>query len=668
MDPEGFSRQVDVSVVLSLASLLIILSAVFFMFDRRSARQSADAPGARALLWAHVLYLMAAAGLEIGRIAPFWFSATVVITGALGGLVAGYLAMEAALMQRWKGYGWFYAAAVLAASEGLLAYATGSLGLLFVTSSVANGSLAVWFAVDLYRRGRQIRFRPGWIMVLPFLGIAGGYFGRLGMITAGVPSEIVVVASTAIGVVFPIAAMCWVFSAMSVRSFHLNRDLQRMASLDALTGLENRASFDAFMNRLPDHERRHAGRRNICLCIDMDRFKEINDSFGHEAGDAVLVATARRLARLMRMPSDRIFRIGGDEFVFWHEADPADDGGLIADEVLRTLCVPVPHAGVELRVAASIGYAVTALDLPPRDVIRRADIALYRSKDLGRACVSGYSAELGAAYDARLAALSEFRAGLEGDQFHPVFQPQFDALTLEVTGCEVLARWTHPTKGTLGPQHFVPLAEELGLLGVLDGQMLDKALRAFHAWGAMGCPVPRISVNVSATRLSDSGLVEELARRDDLPRGALSFEILETALLRDDETLRWNVDRLTDLGIGIEVDDFGTGHASLASVVALEPVRIKIDRMFTIGIETDPRRRDLMAALIALVRRLDAEVVVEGVEHAAQMDVLRALGAAELQGFALAMPMDFAEMTAWLRTAPVRAAADRDRLRASGSE
>jgi len=217
-----------------------------------------------------------------------------------------------------------------------------------------------------------------------------------------------------------------------------------------------------------------------------------------------------------------------------------------------------------------------------------------------------------------------------------------------LTGCETLARWTHTERGRIAPDIFIPLAEESGLLEALDRRVLDHALDARARWDAAGIHVPRISVNVSAKRLFGGGLLAELRERPALPGNRLAFEVLVSAFIdKVDDQLRWTIDGIQDPGIEIEIDDFGTGHASFASVFALRPGRLKLDRIFAQRLETDATRRMLTGSLIEMAHRLETRVIVEGVETLEQARILHDLGAEDLQGFAFARPMSADGVVQW---------------------
>lgn len=646
---DTFSRTIDVSAVMTLCAMLIVVSALVFMLElsRRRDRVASVDHGTRALLWAHVFYLIAAGGLELGNTTAFATSAVLVVIGTHCGLVAGYLGLRAVIERAGIARRWIWSAAAVSITQAALAVLSQNLALLFVSTSVANGFLALFFAIDIRRRARAADARPVWLLVLPFAAICAAYLFRLALVANQASESLLVISSIAIGFVFPVATLFWVFGAMALRNHRLALALDRSATRDALTGLENRAALERFKSRPLPGEGANTGRYFACLCIDLDRFKETNDSFGHAAGDAVLVETARRLSR-KAMPGDRVFRIGGDEFVYWRECDDGEDHEAFIEALMADLSRPITYGKIALTVGVSIGVDLARQDAAPMNLIRRADIALNHSKERGRNRSTIYNVRLGASYDARLASLVSFRDALNREEIDAYFQPQINARTGEVTGCEALARWRHPERGILAPGEFLPLAEELGMLHLVDRRVLDLSVAAMTDWARAGTPVPRVSINVSKARLLEPSLLEDLRRRSAACPGVLAIEVLETVFVDDDRLLMWQVDTLRDIGIGIDIDDFGTGRASISAVLALRPDRIKIDRRFVMDIETSAAKRDLLISLVELCVRLNASPLIEGLETEAQIEIVRRMGSIDVQGFGVAYPMDRTDMTRWL--------------------
>ncbi|AYG70100.1 MULTISPECIES: bifunctional diguanylate cyclase/phosphodiesterase [unclassified Rhizobium] len=414
--------------------------------------------------------------------------------------------------------------------------------------------------------------------------------------------------------------------------------LEHLSLHDALTGLPNRRFIDGMISQPP-----RPGPENclILIHVDLDRFKEINDTKGHAGGDTVLQAAASRLVNLAG-PSDIAARIGGDEFIFasW-SADPAPRATELAQQIVDALKQPVFVDGLECVVGASVGVAWET-ERTQRDLSQlrlNADLALYEAKKTGRGRAAIFTEELRTAAIHTKELADEFNHALDRDELVAFFQPQFHADTLEIAGVETLARWDHPKKGLLPPNKFLDVAENLGRSGDLDRLILQKALFELTRWDSLGMRIPRISVNISARRLTQANLLTELA---ELPvaNGRLCFELLETISFDDlQPVLDEIIPAVKELGIEIEIDDFGTGHASIVSLLRFEPRRLKIDREIIKPIVTSPSQCRLVSSIIEIGRSQNIDIVAEGVETMEHAKILKELGCHLLQGYALARPM-----------------------------
>jgi diguanylate cyclase (GGDEF)-like protein len=424
-------------------------------------------------------------------------------------------------------------------------------------------------------------------------------------------------------------------------------NIEHNALHDPLTGLPNRRYLDAMLARIasqPDD-----GRRLALLHIDLDRFKQINDTLGHAAGDAMLVHAARVLASNVRS-EDFVARIGGDEFVVLCQAEGGDAVlAALAERIVVQMRVPVDYRGHECRFGVSVGIASEpARSADAGRLLINADIALYRAKRRGRNRYEFFTAALQAEVINTKRMADDILKGLERNEFVPFFQPQFDAWSLDVTGVEALVRWHHPTEGLLAPGRFLAVAEELNVVAMIDRMVLEQSLSWFSTWRKAGIAVPRLSVNVSARRLQDETLVESLRHLEIAP-GTLSFELVESIFLDTTEDIvSTNIERIKQMGIDIEIDDFGTGYASIVSLLKLKPSRLKIDRQLVMPIVDSPAQRHLVGSIIDIGKSLDIGVVGEGTETMAHAAVLRALGCDVLQGYALARPMPGEEIAGFV--------------------
>ena len=431
--------------------------------------------------------------------------------------------------------------------------------------------------------------------------------------------------------------------------------IEHNALHDSLTGLPNRRYLDEMLKRHAAKGYQDSASMAL-LHIDLDRFKQINDTLGHAAGDAMLVH-ASAVLRDNCASADFVARIGGDEFVVLTTASQGDIYlATLAERIVQQMRQPVTYEGHECRFGVSIGIAAdrgAAIDV--KRLLINADIALYRAKARGRNRFEFFSEALQAEVVKTKRVADEILSGLERNEFVAWFQPQFDAHTLDVVGVEALARWQHPTEGIKAPDSFMPIAEELNVVATVDRLILEQSLEALARWDDMGLNMPRVSVNVSLRRLNDEDLINGL-RQLDIQPGRLSFELVESIYLDEgDAVVGWNIDRIKELGIDVEIDDFGTGYASIVSLQKLRPTRLKIDRQLVNPILVDQGQRQLLASIVDIGKSMGIEVVAEGVETMDHAAILRDLGCDILQGYAFSRPLSapdfetFLKANAWRR-------------------
>jgi diguanylate cyclase (GGDEF)-like protein len=418
-----------------------------------------------------------------------------------------------------------------------------------------------------------------------------------------------------------------------------NARIEHVANHDYLTGMPNRRLFDRRLAALLADK---SVSTLAVLHLDLDQFKQINDSQGHAAGDAVLRTASLRIAAAI--PSDGMAaRVGGDDFVIvLINFAGLDALKAIVEDVQRRLLKKIRFGQEMLQSGASIGVSWSS-DKRARNLLAESDLALYQAKKLGRNRIEFFSRQLQDDLRGKRRLAEDLAQALEQGEIIPYYQVQLDARTREITGLEALARWNHPEKGVLAPGVFLRIADEYGLSAEIDAAVLQRALEDRAAWQALGYHVPRIAVNISPGRLADPALLDKL-RRLAIPPGAIVFELVETIFLDDcDEKFLANIDLIKQMGIDIEIDDFGSGHASLIGLVRLKPKRLKIDRQLVTDVVESAEQRRVVGSIVEIAKALDVEVIAEGVETEAHAVTLSWLGCDSLQGFALGYPSNAAD-------------------------
>ncbi|NKK99410.1 EAL domain-containing protein [Rhizobium leguminosarum bv. viciae] len=418
-----------------------------------------------------------------------------------------------------------------------------------------------------------------------------------------------------------------------------NARIEHVADHDYLTGLPNRRLLDKRLAELPaDKSITTLG----VLHLDLDQLKQINDSHGHAAGDAVLRAAALRITAVIPA-NGMVARVGGDEFVIVlvNFTDLAELKQ-ITEDVQRRLRKKIRFGQAMLPSGASIGVSWSG-DRRARNLLAESDLALYQAKKLGRNRVEFFTRQLQEDLRSKRRLAEELKLGLERGEILPYYQVQLDARTREVIGFEALARWKHPEKGVLAPGIFLKIADEHGLAAEIDAAILKSVLEDRLFWLLHGLAVPRIAVNISASRLADPALLDKL-RKLDIPPGVIVFELVETIFLDDsDEKLLAHIGDIKQMGIDIEIDDFGSGHASLIGLVKLRPKRLKIDRQLVKEVVSSAEQRRVVGSIVEIAKALDVEVIAEGIETEAHAVVLAQLGCDGLQGYAFGYPAPAAE-------------------------
>jgi diguanylate cyclase (GGDEF)-like protein/PAS domain S-box-containing protein len=422
----------------------------------------------------------------------------------------------------------------------------------------------------------------------------------------------------------------------------LEQELRHQAFHDSLTNLANRALFlDRAGHALRRVERATTG--VAVLILDLDGFKTVNDSLGHAAGDALLVAAAARLQTALRT-TDTAARLGGDEFaVLVEDATDPEEAMTVAERVLEALLRPFTVAGKELFVHASIGVAWTAGEEDADELVRDADAAMYRAKAEGKGCARLFEPAMHTASLARLELETDLRRAVAAGEFVLHYQPVVCAPTAQITGFEALVRWQHPVQGLVEPEAFIPLAEENGLIVDIGRWVLTEACRQARTWQLHHHDdTLSVAVNLSARQLADAGLVHDVARAiagSGLAPHCLTLEITESVLIADPEAAVARLRQLKAFGVRLAIDDFGTGYSSLSSLQHLPVDALKIDKTFIDGVAGGAEATGLVEAIMRMATTLALETIAEGVERPEQLESLQALGCAQIQGFYFSRPL-----------------------------
>jgi diguanylate cyclase (GGDEF)-like protein len=425
---------------------------------------------------------------------------------------------------------------------------------------------------------------------------------------------------------------------------------EHLALHDPLTDLPNRSLFHDRAGQALRSARRSGGRVALMI-LDLDRFKEVNDTLGHHNGDLLLKQIGPRLATALR-ESDSIARLGGDEFgVLLPQISDEDDAIAVAEKIRQALRDPIAINGITLDLAATVGIAVYPEHGDDVEtLLQRADVAMYLAKEDHSGCQI-YVAERDEYSPARLALVAELRRAIDQEELLLHYQPKAELQSGHVVGVEALVRWQHPERGLLFPDEFVPLAERTGLIKELTLCVLEAALCQLRAWQESGLLLS-VSVNLSARDLLDSQLpetVEQLLRKYELPPDRLELEITESVLLADPMRTRLVLNRLSAMGVELAIDDFGIGYSSLAYLKRLPVKQIKIDRSFVMNMERDENDAVIVRSTIDLGRNLGLMVVAEGVESETVWSDLAGLECDLAQGYYLSRPIPAQELTDWVR-------------------
>ena len=586
---------------------------------------------------AYALWLVSLPQLPTRRIV-----AGAVLLG-LGIACMHYLGMSAMRMQPGINYhpGWFILSIVIA---------------------VGAAGAALWIAFHLREEGRRVIRLRAIASVIMGLAIVGMHYTGMAaasfpegsvcgaMIDGGIDTQwlAVLVIVTTLGTI-GIALVASLFDRqMRLRTGILARSLERandklvQAALhDPLTQLPNRSLLQDRIEQTLEKARRRGHRVAVMFC-DLDGFKAVNDAYGHQLGDRLLVGVSERVARLLR-PQDTLARLGGDEFVVVLAIDEPEDAVVVAERIIAAVSDPFLIDAAELQVSASLGIALYPEDATSeRELMGHADAAMYHTKQSGRNGYTFFMPSMQVSANRQLRLLQDLRRATERGELLLHYQPKFMAAGAPAVGAEALLRWQHPELGLLGPDVFIPIAERSGLIVPIGEWVLDQACAQLRQWHDGGHADWTMAVNLSPLQFAATGLLEMVKatlERHGLAPDRLTLEITETTAMKDVESSLAILNALTTLGVRIAIDDFGTGYSSLLYLKRMPATELKIDRAFVRELEDSAEDAAIVASIVALGRSLQLQVVAEGVETASQRNYLSDLGCDQLQGYHLGRPM-----------------------------
>jgi diguanylate cyclase (GGDEF)-like protein len=431
----------------------------------------------------------------------------------------------------------------------------------------------------------------------------------------------------------------------------LNRRVEFLASHDELTGLPNRSLFRQRLEHTIAKAER-TGQQVLLLFFDLDHFKLVNDTLGHEAGDQLLMMATKRITEKARA-TDVLCRLGGDEFVMLMEGASPQDGHRLVRDIIAAFSTPFEIQKQKVYCTTSIGVSVYPDDATdPETLVVYADLAMYRAKQNGRNDFEFYTSNLNFIAHQWLDMENGIRHALTEDQFFIVFQPQVENDKNQLVGMEVLLRWRHPERGLIPPVEFIKIAEQSSLINQIGEFVFDKTCEQMRDWLDRGFNVPRVSINISARHLRSESLVKTLATitaKYGISPKMLCIEITEHALLEEGETVKKNMRLIEEAGFSLSLDDFGMGHSSLLYLKRWAVDEVKIDRTFVDGLVNNAEDRVIVSAIVALGNALSLQLVGEGVENQLQADILATSGCKNVQGYFYSPPIEAAEMESWLK-------------------
>jgi len=492
--------------------------------------------------------------------------------------------------------------------------------------------------------------------------LLNGYFNDIGLVNNVVASPTFNDAIVMVGIISVISFSVWLMlkdlqnlltrlSDEVILVKESKAEIDKMIHHDTLTGLPNRFLAKEFFNDVLIRARRTNGLATV-IFLDLDHFKHINDSFGHQVGDEFLKHTANKLKNILR-ETDRICRHGGDEFLIILEVVQSEkEITKIITKITEQIAKPFIYEKLDVITTCSLGVAIGPNDGDDfNTLLKKADLAMYHSKHLGRNGFNFYDETLNKNLQEHMEIVSDLHKAIEQNQFFLCFQPKFDFVTGEINSAEALIRWNHPTKGVIGPDVFIPVAESSGLIVQIGQWVIDAACEQCKKWQEFGFYTLEVSVNVSGVQFQRDNLekvVERSLSNYLLPANKLELEITETILISDTEIINEKMAKLRALGVKFSIDDFGTGYSNLSYLKNMEVETLKIDQSFVKNCLVDEQDRAIINAIVQMANSLQLKTVAEGVEEEAVADYLKSIRCGSGQGFYWSKPLSADEFIAFL--------------------
>ena len=432
--------------------------------------------------------------------------------------------------------------------------------------------------------------------------------------------------------------------------------LKYEATHDALTGFVNRSFFNQELSNILEKSNEIDSPQAAVLFLDLDGFKIINDSFSHQVGDQILIIFGERIRECIG-DHHILARLGGDEFaILIHPLVNPHEAAIVAQKILDQMTIPFEYDQRRIFLSVSIGIAFTELHKKPEDVLRDADLAMYRAKTNGKARYEVYDQEMHSSLLNRLQLDLDLRNGIQNHEFLSVFQPIINLENGQISGVEALTRWKHPVRGIVPPDQFIPVMEENGLILPMTEIVLINALKNLRLWNEICSPGFFVCVNIPTILLRDNlfiQLVKNQLNASGISPANLHLEITESGMIQDFEITSKNIEELKAIGVRFSIDDFGTGYSSLSYLRRLSAHTLKIDRAFIADIETSSDGRSIVEAIVAIGQTLDMDIIAEGIENQKQLEILKAQNCNKAQGYLFSPPVDAQQITEFLTNHPI---------------